>query len=123
MRSKYGEYPEYHTSDDDLSLISPEGLNGTLEILKSCIQGLESNHIYESAFSCEPQLGKRGLYPTLSTRETAAQVRSMMNVIGYADGRADLLAIAERIGEPIELCAELAQKLLAAGVLRKLECS
>jgi aminopeptidase-like protein len=119
MRSKYGEYPEYHTSDDDLSLISPDGLNGTLEILKRCVAGLEANHIYESVFTCEPQLGKRGLYPTLSTRETAGQVRAMMNVIGYADGRTDLLAIADRIGEPIELCSEIAERLSDAGVLRR----
>lgn len=121
MRSKYGEYPEYHTSDDDLSLISPEGLNGTFEMLRRCIGGLEANCVYESSFSCEPQLGKRGLYPTLSTRETAAQVRTMMNVIGYADGHTDLLTIADRIGEPIEVCAELAEKLFAAGVLRKVD--
>ncbi|HEU5402981.1 MAG TPA: DUF4910 domain-containing protein [Terriglobales bacterium] len=117
MRSKYGDYPEYHTSDDDLSLISPQGLQGTFDMLQRCVRALEANRTFDATFCCEPQLGKRGLYPTLSTRETAAKVRTMMNVLGYADGRTDLLGIAELIGQPFEKCAEVAKLLTDAGVL------
>jgi len=50
---------------------------------------------------CEPQLGKRGLYPTLSTKESTKQVRDMMNLIAYSDGKHSLLDIADKIGVPM----------------------
>jgi aminopeptidase-like protein len=97
MRTKYGEYPEYHTSLDNLDLISPEGLGGTYAVIQRCVECLEANETLKVTVKGEPQLGKRGLYPTLSTKKTAEQVRDMMNMLAYADGSNTLLEIAERI--------------------------
>jgi aminopeptidase-like protein len=117
MRSKYGTYPEYHTSLDDLSLISPAGLDGGFRILRRCLETIEANRVWEATTPCEPQLGKRGLYPTLSTRESGRQVRDMMNFLAYADGESDLLEIAERIGIDVLDCAAIAATLERAGVM------
>lgn len=97
MRSKYREYPEYHTSLDDLSLISPRGLHESLQLYKRCLRILEKNHRPQACFPCEPQLGRRGLYPTLSTRNSGQTVRNIKNLLTYADGTRDLLEIAETI--------------------------
>ncbi|PPT06805.1 hypothetical protein CKA32_002312 [Geitlerinema sp. FC II] len=118
-RSKYGEYPEYHTSLDNLSFISSEGLQESYEILKECILTLENNFMYKTKVFCEPQLGKRGLYPTLSTKESGKQVRNMMNLIAYADGEHDLIEIADIIGIPATDLIPLAQTLLENDILQK----
>lgn len=101
MRSKYGEYPEYHTSLDDLSFISPEGLYGGYKALKTSIQILEINCTPKVEMLCEPQLGKHGLYPTISTKETRNEVSKIMNFIAYCDGKNDLVDIANKISEPV----------------------
>lgn len=98
MRSKYGSYPEYHTSLDNLTFISRRGLEGSLIAYKKCIRILETNWKYKINVLCEPQLGKRGLYPTLSTKETEYHVRKMMDFVAYADGKHTLLDIANKIG-------------------------
>ena len=121
MRSKYGEYPEYHTSADDMQLISSAGLAGSLNVLKKCMLAIESNRTYRATCLCEPQLGKRGLYPSLSTRSAGLTVRTMMNVLAYSDGTRDLISISELIGAPMEECAEIARvlcenKLLAVSI-------
>jgi aminopeptidase-like protein len=118
MRSKYAEYPEYHTSLDDMSLISPEGLGGAYEVLKECLSIISGNYRYRNVMPCEPQLGKRGLYPTLSTRETKAQTREMMDLLAYSDGR-HLMDIAETIGVPASRCIPLAEKLTEHGLLKR----
>ena len=118
MRSKYGTYPEYHTSLDDLSLVTQAGLEGTLAMMQRCIAALEANITYVAAQPCEPQLGPRGLYPTVSTRDSGRAVRAMMNLLAYADGEHDLIAIAERIGESVADCDAMARRLTEAGVLK-----
>jgi len=120
MRSKYGLYPEYHTSLDDLTLVTQAGLEGSLAVMKACIEALEANQTYIAVAPCEPQLGKRGLYPDLSTRDSGVDVRTMMNVLAYADGCADLLTIAETIGESVAECARIADQLVNGAVLKKL---
>ncbi|MEO0589264.1 MAG: DUF4910 domain-containing protein [Pseudomonadota bacterium] len=119
MRSKYGKYPEYHTSLDDLDLVTPSGLAGGYGALKECLEILEANHTYQATVACEPQLGKRGLYPTLSAKGSADKVRTMMNVLAYADGKLDLIAMAETIKARALDCAAILRTLEAEGLVRK----
>ena len=119
IRSKYTTYPEYHTSLDDLSLISPEGLQGGFEALRKCLEVLEHNHTYETTVLGEPQLGKRGLYPMLSTKDTKNKVRHMMDFLAYADGTQDLIGIAERIGVNAHDLATIAEQMLKHGVVAR----
>ena len=116
MRSKYGAYPEYHTSLDDLTLISQKGLEGAFEVLRRCLLALESNCRYRVTLRCEPQLGKRGLYRILSHEDTD----TLVNLLAYADGERDLLEIAESIGADIGECAETAALLERNGLLEKM---
>ncbi len=117
MRTRYNSYPEYHTSLDDLTLITPSGLQGAFEALQKTITLLEHNRVYRATQLCEPQLGKRGLYPTLSTRGSGLGVRAMTNILAYADGEPDLIDIATRIGISAEEVVETVGRLVAAGLL------
>jgi aminopeptidase-like protein len=119
MRSKYHEYPEYHTSDDDLTLISPAGLGGAFAVLRHCLSALEQNATYLVTMPCEPQLGKRGLYPDLSTGRVGEDVNNILNVLTYCDGRHDLVGIAERVRIPIERCAAIASTLHQHGLIER----
>lgn len=98
-RSKYGEYPEYHTSLDNFDLVTEKGLNDSLNFYLECINVFEKNR-YNPKINvfCEPQLGKRGLYPTISTKESGKIVRNMMNFISYCDGSNSILDISELCG-------------------------
>ena len=116
-RSKYGEYPEYHTSADDMNLISPEGLSGSLDVMQQVILALENNHYYRVSCLCEPQLGKRGLYPTESRKGIYQEVKKTTNLIAYADGKSDLIQISSRIGVPLNELIPIANKLRDAGLL------
>jgi aminopeptidase-like protein len=118
MRSKYGEYPEYHTSLDDLTLVTPAGLNGGYAALKAALQSIEDNAYPVATVKCEPQLGKRGLYPTLSVKGSAAKVRTMMNLLGYADGTLDMLELCEQIGASMPEVVPIARELATHGLLK-----
>jgi len=116
-RTKYGEYPEYHTSLDDLTVISPTGLYGGYDKLKQAIILLEKNEKYKVNVLCEPQLGKRGLYPTISTKSSGEIVRDMMNFIAYADGNNDLIDIANIINTKAEDLYEIIEKLIEVNLI------
>ena len=117
MRTRYNSYPEYHTSLDNLGLVTASGLEGGFDALRKTIELIEHNRIYRATNPCEPQLGKRGLYPTLSTRGAGYAVRAMTNLLSYADGTRDLIDLADHIGIGAEEAVETAEKLAEAGLL------
>ncbi len=116
-RSKYGEFPEYHTSLDDLKLISPEGLEGAYEVYEAIIDAIEYNALYRIKCLCEPQLGKRGLYPNVSQKGSYDAVKGMVDFIAYADGRKDLIEISNLIRVPVGQLISVITKLTEADLL------
>jgi aminopeptidase-like protein len=116
-RTKYGEYPEYHTSLDNLDLVTPSGLGGSLDLLQTCIELIERNRIYRVTCLGEPQLGKRNLYPTLSSGKGDKALRDMMNLIAYADGTNDLIDLSNITGLPVWDIYPIVDRLTEAGVL------
>lgn len=120
MRSKYGEFAEYHTSADNLDFVNSKSLGESFLIYKKILMTLEHNAMFQANTNGEPNLGKRGLYPTLSTTASAAKVRDLLNVFAYCDGKRDLLSIAEETRLPMSEVIALANKLELADVIRKI---
>lgn len=121
MRSKYGTYPEYHTSLDNMEFISPQGLAGAFTALQRCLKLLQANAVYRATCLGEPQLGRRGMYPTLSEKGSGQDVYTMMNILSYADGKRDLVSIADRIGASAEDCIPIINKLLEEHLLQSID--
>ncbi|MCF7945120.1 MAG: DUF4910 domain-containing protein [Spirochaetia bacterium] len=117
MRTKYGCFPEYHTSLDDLNLVTPSGLFGGFRILQKAIECLEINSILCSTVLCEPQLGKRGLYPTISMKNGNLKIREMMNFIAYCDSNLSNLEIADLINVPLWTIKKTIELLKKEGLL------
>ncbi|MQF70506.1 DUF4910 domain-containing protein [SAR202 cluster bacterium AD-812-D07_MRT_10900m] len=118
-RTKFGDYPEYHTSLDDLDVISPEGLAGSFDVMSKVLRSLEMNRNYKTTVLGEPQLGRRGLYPSISVKGSYEEIITLNNLVAYADG-SSLLEIAENIGVPIwdleNLVSELVDHVLLESV-------
>ena len=118
MRTKYGRYPEYHTSLDDLiNVVTPDGLEGGYEVLRLSIEAIENNCYPQVTVLGEPQLGKRGLYPTISEKKSNSETRLLINLITWSDGNHSLLEIAEKCNVPIWELYQLIKKLQTHNLL------
>ena len=98
MRSKYGEYPEYHTSLDTFGrVVTLNGLKGSLSLLKKIVYEFEKSKFPIAKYLCEPQLGKKGLYPNLSKKNTIKiDTRLIQYFLSFSDGKNSLLDIAKK---------------------------
>ena len=114
MRTKYDEYPEYHTSLDNL-----KGLNGGYEIIKKALIAFENTFYPISTIHCEPHLGTRGLYPTTSIKDSYLETRLIMNYLTYADGKNLLIDIAEKCNVTIWKLYSVTHKLLEHKLIKK----
>jgi len=110
MRSKYAVYPEYHTSLDNFDLVTAKGLEDSYNLYTKIIEVLENNFNYQVTVLGEPQLGKRGLYPTSCTPDTDYSLAFLYrNFLAYADGKNDLIDIANIIGVSAYRLVEIAK--------------
>ena len=119
-RTPYGTYPEYHTSADDLELVKPEALGESFAVSLSVLGLLEGNATYMSTSpKGEPQLGKRGLYPSVGGKNIAMEQLALLWVLNLSDGRHNLLEIAEGSGLRFALLRGAADRLLDHGLLKE----
>ena len=101
LRTKYGEYPEYHTSLDNFdNVVTAEGLDGGYWAIRKALELIEKNKKFKVTVLGEPQMSKRDLYTTLSVKSDNNKVRRMMDFISLCDGETSLLNIADRLNIP-----------------------
>lgn len=118
MRSVWGSFPEYHTSADNLEFIKPASLARSLQVCASILDVLENNRRYVNCNPfCEPQLGKRNLYPTTGGESIGQEIDARLWVLNLSDGEHSLLDIAERSGISFARINEAAKLLCGKGLL------
>jgi aminopeptidase-like protein len=114
LRTKHNEYPEYHTSLDNLNdVVTVKGLNGGYWALRRALELIEKNKNYKTKFLCEPQLSKRSLYGSISAKKlTDEQTLKMLHFLNYCDCEHSLIDIAEKINLPAWDLYELVDRLI-----------
>ena len=96
-RTPNGEYAEYHSSADDLALIRPDALVGSLDACERILEIVEHDRRYVNVNPfCEPQLGKRGLYRAKGGTTLPGYEMALLWTLNFSDGKHTLLDIAER---------------------------
>lgn len=98
FRTKYGEFPEYHTSEDNFNLVTKKGISGGFEVAKEAIKILQKKIIPRYRILCEPQMGKRNLYPSMFIKGQKNYSRNYLNFLQYADGNNSIEKISNLIG-------------------------
>ena len=123
MRTRYKDYPEYHTSADNFELVTAEALDESLRMYQACIELLEKNRTYQASNLCEPQLGRHGLHDSLSRKGSSMSAKPLKDLLAYADGTRDLIAIADHLNYPAEVLIEAAEKLTAAHLIYEVDAT
>jgi aminopeptidase-like protein len=121
MRTPHGQYPEYHTSADNLNFVNARALSKSFSAVHAILQVLEHNRTYVSTNpKCEPHLGKRGLYRSVAGQaEGRTQELAMLWILNLSDGQHSLLEIAERAHLPFESILVAANTLHNHSLLRE----
>lgn len=100
--SRSREYPEYHTDKDNFNVVTKKGLDDSLKVFKNIISVFETSLYPKTNFICEPNMGKRNLYPTISQKGNYEKIRTRMNIIASSDGKKNFFEISSNIGEKLE---------------------
>jgi aminopeptidase-like protein len=121
MRTPHSQYPEYHSSADNLSLIRPKSLAQSYVHCLTVFELLEGNRVYVNQNPrCEPQLGRRGLYRTIAgQQEYQSRELALLWVLNMSDGRHALLDIAGRAELPFNQIQSAAEALVEVGLLKE----
>ena len=115
-----GEYSEYHTSADNLDLVSAAALDEALATCISISDALDADRIWiNNAPMGEPQLGRRGLYHATGGTNPKERENAILWILNQSDGNRSLRDIAERSGLDLETLRGVAEELEEAGLLRK----
>jgi len=121
MRTPHGEYPEYHSSADNLNFVKSDSLARSYALCLEVFELLEANRTYVNQNpKCEPQLGRRGLYRAIAgQQDKQSKELALLWVLNASDGQHSLLDIAERGGLPFGRIQAAAGSLMAVGLLKE----
>ncbi len=118
-RTIFNEFDKYHTSDDNLDFVTPSGLGDGIAYITTCINILENNEYYKIKTVGEPQLGKYGLYPTISQKTNKDYTRNLTNVIAYLNGSNSILDIAEILNQPFDDTLKIINQLKSNNLIQE----
>jgi aminopeptidase-like protein len=117
-RSVNDGYPEYHSSADNMNLITEERLAESADVVMEILRMLDQNrYLVNQEPYCEPQLGRRGFYRTTGGSGIPDRESALLWLLNQCDGSNSLLDIAEKSGIGFESLVATAEELCEAGLL------
>jgi aminopeptidase-like protein len=121
-RTPHGEFPEYHTSADNLDFIKVDKLSESLRFLLQIFTTIEGNNKYLNLNpKGEPQLGKRGLFKKIGGESNTKDFHmALLWVLNFSDGENTLLDISVRSGLGFSLIRKAADSLLEVDLLKEI---
>ncbi|MBN1986989.1 MAG: DUF4910 domain-containing protein [Prolixibacteraceae bacterium] len=120
-RKPHGEFPEYHTSADDINFVAPENLSHSFVFLLKVIKLIEGNKKWLNLKpKGEPQLGKRGLYKPIGGQSQQKDYQmAILWVLNLSDGNHSMLDIAKKSGIDFDILLLAAENLSKANLLEE----
>ena len=121
-RTRFGDYKEYHTSDDNLNLISEKSLIDSLKCVLEIINEVQKNQIFIKNMYCEPFLTKYNMINTTGNLERYSKhtiENSTLDIIGYTGKNYDLQELSKKLKIPINLISKIIKKLKNKEIIRK----
>ena len=118
-RSTHGEYPEYHTSGDNLDFVSEASISEATDVAERILRSADADRTYVSTSPFgEPQLGRRGLYRSVGGEPRPPEFEmALLWVLNSSNGRSGLLDIVQRSGLPFDVVLDAAEALRGVGLL------
>jgi aminopeptidase-like protein len=98
--------------------VTAKGLQGSFEVITQIISAFETSLFPMCTVLGEPQLGKRGLYPTISQKGTYQSVQLRKNTLAYSDGQTNVFELATKIKEPLKPLVDELRLLMSYGLIR-----
>jgi aminopeptidase-like protein len=148
-KDKYYEYPDYHTSLDNLDFVKAEYIEQTLHIYLKLIEKLERtpisneaendlknptsdsdfNLVYRNNYPhCEIMLSKHGLYPVIgggqsynSQVATKKEIDIILWLLFYCDGKRPLSYISKEINVSLDRLLQVANALDKKGIMDRVD--
>ena len=119
MKSKYGEFNEYHTSADNLDFVTEKGINESYNMYIDCFSLIENNHIYNNRILCEPFLTKYNLYESIGSSRYKGFFHNLSSLLKYFDSKNDLIDISLKTNFSIEIIYKIVEILLDKNIIYK----
>ena len=122
-RDRYYEYPQYHSSLDNLDFVDGRQIADTLDLYRKLIEKLDVLRIYRNLLpNCEVMLSKHNLYPvTGGAQQPELNGRSELDLILWllflCNGSDDIGFISDKLGISWSALMLVAERLVEKGVL------
>jgi len=122
MRTAYGRYPEYHTSKDNMDVLSTSGFAKSFYLHQKAFEMIETQRYWQAVHLGEPQLNRRGLRISIGggRSKLPSNTKLISDILALSDGRSDNMQIAELTDTPLETVNAMAEKLVDLGLLNEL---
>lgn len=121
-RTPNGEFPEYHTSADNMRFVEPSSLSESMAFLLSTFYALESAVKYiNTSPKCEPQLGKRGLFKAIGGQHSTQDYQmALLWALNLSDSKHTLEDIVDASQLDVSLIEKAITNLVGVNLLKKI---
>ena len=111
-------YKEYHTSDDNLKIISNKKLNGSVILVKNFVKEIQKNQIFTKNLFCEPFLSKYNLINNISKFEKIKD-RDIKNICAYVTKNIDVKELGIKFKISNIKLKKIINKLLSKKIIKE----